>query len=153
MSFLTQVYHAAHSDFPDAPTAASPDLKAARAEGFAAENARVAERTATIRADRFISVDPARLAAALALAPTSMSIADIKERVHGVVDRDALAAKVAEMWAPRAEGAADPLAAADQTGKPVADSGWSKVIAKQNAGDGAVASGGPFDPHPSSFAE
>lgn len=62
-----------------------------------------------------------------------------------------LQAANAKKFAPREQSVSDPFAVTDQTGKPAADSGWSRVIAKQNAGDGAVASGGPFEPHPSSF--
>jgi len=147
MSFLGELHRAAHGDF------AERDIDEARADGFADENARIAERATAIKADAYISADPARLAAALALAPTTMSIEDIRSRVSGVVDREALAARVAEKWAPRPEAAADPLGAADQTGKPDTAQAWSKMIGSQHAGDGAVASGGPFEPHPSAFRE
>lgn len=165
MSFLSRMHRAAHGDLAGyglPAEATGPDLDAARAEGFAAENARIAERAAAIRADRFTATDPARLAAALALAPSRMSIAEIKTRVAGVFDPQTLTAKVAAMWAPRPEGDPDPFAAADQTGKPDAQAGWSRAIAAAQpdhavtapspAGQ-AVASGGPHSPHRSAFQE
>ena len=160
MSFLSRMHSAAHGDLADYRLpikAAGPDIEAARAAGYAAETARIAERVATIRSDQHIAADPARLAAALALAPSSMSIADIKAKVAGVFDPQALAAAVAEKWAPRAAGEPDPLAATDQTGRPDAGRSWSAVIAAQAettapTGGKAVASGGPHPVHPSAFA-
>lgn len=143
MSLLARLYHAEHGDLTDyamPPDAVGPDLEAARAAGFAAETTRIAERVAAIRADHHIAADPARLAAALALAPTTMSIADIKSRVAGVFDQQALAAQVAAKWAPRPQGEADPLAASDQPGTAGAGTGWSAAVAHANAalGSGAV---------------
>lgn len=146
MSFLARVHRATRSslaDYPDPDSAlACDDHEAARAEGFAAENARIAERVTAIRADRFIADNPARLAAALALAPASISIAEIKTRVAGVFDPQT-------------------LAAADQTGSHDAAESWSRVIAAAQPEDTttpsvsgvAVASGGPFPAHPSANLE
>lgn len=83
------------------------------------------------------------------LAPTTKAI----KTSMSDVDRQALAAKVTDKWAPRPEAAADPLAAADQTGRPASDGGWSKAVAAIPDTGGAVASGGPFEPHPSIFQE
>jgi signal peptide peptidase SppA len=68
-------------------------------------------------------------------------------------ERAELAAHAAARTVPQPAREADPLAVIGQTGRAPTEDGWSTVLKSTPDAAGAVASGGPFPAHSSSFVE
>lgn len=127
-----------------------------------------AERFQAVRADRRLAGNAALRDLALQAAerePASKNAANIVAETLATwareptpAERADLAARVAARATLRSSSDPDPLAAAEQTGRPDAGRSWSAVIAAQAdamapAAGTAIASGGPFPAHPSAFQE